>query len=131
MSRETVEAVKRIYEAFAGDRSKLLEATDPEITCYDRSNLPGATVYRGHEGLLRLLDTDAEAFEGVRYEAREFIEAGDYVVVPIRQSGRGKASGVPVEEEIVNLWKVRDGKGVELRIYSTKDEALKAVGLRD
>jgi hypothetical protein len=38
---------------------------------------------------------------------------------------------VPVDEDVVNVWKVQRGKAVELRIYSTEQEALEAVGLSD
>ena len=46
------------------------------------------------------------------------------MVVTIRQSGRGKGSALGVEESIVNVWKLRDGKCIELRNYSTIEEAL-------
>lgn len=61
------------------------------------------------------------------HEPQDFLEEGEYVVVPIRQAGRGKGSSLGIEETIVNVWKVRGGKCVELRNYSTLDEALEAV----
>jgi hypothetical protein len=45
-----------------------------------------------------------------------------------QQSGRGKSSALSVEERIVNVWKLRRGKCVELRIFSTIEEALEATG---
>jgi hypothetical protein len=132
MSQENVEVVRRIYTAFArGDRAAMLDAADPDIRCYDRPDRPGAAVYVGHEGLLRFSETDRDVFENVRYEPSDFIDAGDSVVVRIRQAGRGKASSVPVEEEIANVWKLRDGKCVEMRVFSTEWEALEAVGLTE
>ena len=62
------------------------------------------------------------------YEPQEFLEKGSYVVVPIKQAGRGRGSALDVEESIVNVWKLRDGRCVELRNYSTLAEALEAVG---
>jgi hypothetical protein len=52
---------------------------------------------------------------------------GEYVVVPIMQRGRGKGSALGIEESIVNVWKLQGGKCVELRIYSTIEEALQEV----
>jgi uncharacterized protein len=128
MSQENVDVVRRIYEAFAsGDLAAILDAADPEITCYDRPDRPGAGVYTGHDGLLEFRESDRDVFENVRYEPCDFIDAGNHVVVRIRQAGRGKASSVPVEEVIANLWKLRDGKCVEVRVYSTEQEALDAV----
>lgn len=129
VSQANLDSVRRIYEAFADrDMTKLVSAADPAIMCYDRPNRPGATVYTGHDGLILFAKSDFDAFEDVRYDPREFIHVGDYVVVPIRQSGRGNFSQVPVEEDIVNVWKFRDGKAVELRCYSSTQEALLAVG---
>ena len=128
MSQENVEVVRRIYEAFAaGDVAAILEAADPNIRCYDRPDRPGASVYSGHDGLLEFRESDRDVFENVRYEPSDFIDAGDHVVVRIRQTGRGKASSVPVEEVIANAWKLRDSKCVEVRVYSSEREALEAV----
>lgn len=52
-------------------------------------------------------------------------------MVPIRQSGREKASKAPVEEDIVNVWRVHRGKAVELRAYTSEPEALEAMGVRE
>jgi uncharacterized protein len=132
MSQENVEVVRRIYEAFArGDVATLVSATDAEIRCYDRSGHPGATVFHGHDGLLQLIEDDRQAFEEIRWEPREFTEAGNHVVVPIRQSGRGKASGIPVQDDVVMVWTVCGGKVLELHIYATQREALEAVGLSE
>jgi ketosteroid isomerase-like protein len=132
MSQENVEIVRRIYEAYGrGDFAAVLDAADARIRCFDRPDRPGATVYTGYEGLLKFAESDREVFENVRYEPADFIGAGDHVVVRIRQAGRGKASSVPVEEEIVNVWKLRAGKCIEMRVYSTEREALEAVGLSE
>jgi ketosteroid isomerase-like protein len=128
VSRENVKVVRGIYEAFARrDIAAIVAVADPEIRCYDRPDRPGATVYAGHEGLIRFTQSDWEVFENVRYEPADFIDRGDQVVVRIRQAGRGKASGATVEEEIANVWTLRGGKCVEMRVYSSQREALEAV----
>jgi hypothetical protein len=87
-----------------------------------------ASVYEGPEGFLRFAQTDWGAFDEVTYEPQDFVARGAYVVVPIKQSGKGKGSALGVEESIVNVWKLRAGKCVELRNYSTIGEALAAIG---
>jgi ketosteroid isomerase-like protein len=127
MSRENVEVVRAIYSAFARrDRDAVVGDLDPSIRVYDRPSHPEASVYEGREGFLRFNETDREAFEEVVYEPQDFLDNGAYVVVPIKQSGRGKSSAVRIEEDIVNVWKLRRGKCVELRIFSTLEEALEA-----
>ena len=129
MSRENVEVVRAIYRAFARrDREALVADLDPSIRIYDRPFHPDASVYEGPEGFLRFSETDWEAFEQVVYEPQDFIVNGAYVVVPIKQSGTGKSSALGIEEGIVNVWKLRRGKCVELRIFSTIEEAMEALG---
>ena len=98
MSDENVEVVRSMYTAFATrDRATILSNLDPAMRVYDRPHHPEASVYEGR---------------------------AEYVVVPIRQAGKGKGSALGIEESIVNVWKLRGGKCVELRNYSTLDEAL-------
>jgi ketosteroid isomerase-like protein len=129
MPDDNVEVVRAIYAAFARrDEDELAMHADPSMTVHNRREHPEASVYyEGQEGFLRFTRTDWAAFDEVSYEPREFVVRGDYVVVAITQRGRGKGSALGVEEDIVNLWKLRDGKCVELRIYSTMDEALRAI----
>jgi ketosteroid isomerase-like protein len=120
--------VRAIYAAFARhDEDELIAHVDPSVTIHDRPEHPEASVYQGHDGFLRFTRTDWAAFYEVSYEPREFIERDPYVIVPITQRGRGKGSAVGIEESIVNVWKLRGGKCIELRIYSTIDEALGAI----
>jgi ketosteroid isomerase-like protein len=129
MSQQNVAVVRAIYRAFARrDRDGLVRHLDPSIRVYDRPFHPDATVYEGRDGFLRFSETDWEAFEEVVYEPQDFLANGPYVVVPIKQSGRGKTSALGIEERIVNVWKLRRGKCVELRIFSTIEEALEATG---
>jgi ketosteroid isomerase-like protein len=129
MSHQNVETVRAMYAAFArGDPAMLLSYLDPAMRVYDRPMHPEASVYEGHQGFLRFAQTDWDAFDDVTYEPQDFVAHGPYVVVPIKQGGKGKGSALDVEESIVNVWKLRGGKCVELRNYSTIGEALEAVG---
>jgi ketosteroid isomerase-like protein len=127
MSSQNVEVVRAMYAALArGDRATLVSHLDRSMRVYDRPVHPEASIYEGAEGFLRFAETDWDAFDEVIYEPQDFAERGPYVVVPIKQRGRGKGSSLGVEEDIVNVWKLRAGKCVELRNYSTLAEALEA-----
>jgi ketosteroid isomerase-like protein len=129
MPDHNVEVVRAMYDAFAShDRETLVSHLDPEMRVYDRAVHPDATVYEGADGFLRFAETDWDAFDEVRYEPQDFVAHGAYVVVPIKQGGRVKGSAHGVEESIVNVWKLRQGRCVELRNYSTMGEALEAIG---
>ena len=131
MSHENVEIVRRQNDAFnRGDVATLLELTDPSIEWWDREDDPGADVHRGHDGVTKALAELAYLAE-LHIQAREFIDAGDYVVVPVRLTGRGEASGVSFEEDEVHVFRLRDGRITELREYREMSEALKAAGLQE
>jgi ketosteroid isomerase-like protein len=129
VSRETVEIVRRSYEAYVrGDLDGALAMADPEIEVYDHDILD-AGEYRGIEGLLRWqADWDA-SWESWQWEAEDFIEAGDRVVAILRVHARGRHSGVTVERLDGAVWTLSGGKAVRLDYYGSKEEALKSVGL--
>jgi uncharacterized protein len=131
MSQENVELVRRGYEAFArGDLETAMELFHPDIEWHDPDR-PGGGTYRGREGVLRNLEEWLEGWEEFRLEPEEFLEAGDQVVVLVRQSGRGKGSGVEIEAPLAQAFRVREGKVVWARIYASREEALEAAGLSD
>ncbi len=73
----------------------------------------------------------ADDFERVHVEAEELIAVDEHVIVPVRLTGRGRRSGVPVEVNVTLLYSLRGSKIVRIRNYSDKAEALAAVGLSE
>jgi ketosteroid isomerase-like protein len=60
----------------------------------------------------------------------EFIDAGDAVVVRLRQGGRGKQSGAEVEmPPYWQVYRLRDGRAVRVEVYTNQSEVRKAAGL--
>jgi ketosteroid isomerase-like protein len=49
----------------------------------------------------------------------------------VRNYGRGKRSGVPVEMLQAHVWTLHDGKLRRLHVYGSRAEGLKAAGLRE
>jgi ketosteroid isomerase-like protein len=136
MSEENVEIVRRGYELYAaGDLEGVagLFSADAEIADAGGLGVAGtaAGTRHGPEGFLRITEDVLEAFEDYRVETEDFIEAGEAVVVPVRISGRGRASGVEQEARVAHLWALRNGKVIRGQAYRTTEEALKAAGLRE
>ena len=70
-----------------------------------------------------------ESFEAHHARAEEFIDAGDnVVVVGLRLTGRGKASGVEVDMPRC-LYRIRDGLAIRVELFETKAEALEAANV--
>jgi hypothetical protein len=61
----------------------------------------------------------------------EFIDAGDRVLVRVRQMARGAASGIPVEGEFWFVIEMRGRKAAKLSFYVRRADALEAAGLRE
>jgi ketosteroid isomerase-like protein len=130
VAQADVEALRVGYEAMArGDFDAVLALMDPEVEMHDRPEIPDPRTYRGHEGVLTALGQNFETFDDVELLPEEIFDAGDRIVVFIRLRGRGRVSGVPVEDRLAHLWTLRDGKAMSLQVYSDRAEALRVAGL--
>lgn len=130
MSEANVELIRAVYERFqAGDQDGALALLDPAVEVHDRPEIPDPQVYHGREGVLAALQVSEETFEGLVLEPEEYVDAGDQVVLVFRFQGTGRESGVPIDERLVHLWTIRDGKAVRMEVKSSREEALRAAGL--
>jgi uncharacterized protein len=132
MSRENVEAVRRLYEAF-NERglAGLYEHWDPDIEWHDVAELPDAGVHHGREAAAEAFQRYLDIGGDFKVEVDEFIEAGDEVVAIWRYRARGAASGLPLDQEIGHVWLVKDRRLVRLRQFLSRDKALEAAGLSE
>ena len=87
-------------------------------------------VNRGTEGLRRFVQAFWGEFDEPRIEIHELIDAGDQVVASTTLRGHGKQSGAETSWDVSQVWTIRDGKGVWGQGFPTRDDALKAAGLR-
>ena len=86
--------------------------------------------FRGYEGWLQLMAEVREAFDTVRLEPTRLVAAPpDRIVVFVRLSARGRASGVDVDTPIAILVTIRGGRAGGLDIYREPADAVAAAGL--
>jgi len=71
------------------------------------------------------------AWENYTARVEELIDAGDRVVVVHHERGRGRGSGVEVDNRSANVFDVSCGKIVRRRPFPDRSQALDAVGLLD
>jgi ketosteroid isomerase-like protein len=135
MSAENMELVRRVYGWMAaGEAEKAFEVYDPEIE-WDSSDaswlldLGFEPLYRGHDQVRKALRSWLEAWKSIDYQPEELIDAGDDVLAFVRITALGRTSGVEVVYEHPQIWTVRNGKVVRMRVFGDRDEALRAVGL--
>ena len=132
MSEENLEIVRSIYEAVNRrdwDAAFRDRAPDVEYTTPPRG--PTAGTYRGREELRGLREEISTPFETWNYEPEELIESGDQVVVVVKARMRPRGSSAEIELRNGNLWTIRDGMVVSMRLFAKPEEALEAAGLRE
>ena len=131
MSDENVEIVRTGYQRYLATG----EFTDEIVTAdfvWDMSNFhgwPEQQVYNGADGARTFLKDWTDAWEEWQLEVDAIHDAGDRVVALLRQHGRSKANGMPVEMSFAQVWTVRDGKEARMDMYSDPAEAFEATGL--
>ncbi len=128
-TEEDVQSLREGYEAFnVGDFELAAERIAPDASVSDRAEVPDAQTYSGREQVLAQFQAVSNEFEDYRIDPISIEIEGDYLVAHIRQSGRGRASGVPVEGELFHVWEVHDRAITDMRAFTTRDEALAYVG---
>ena len=132
MSQANVEIIRRMYDAFArGDVEASLSCLDPEIEFSQPADEPGGGTYHGHEGVVRAFAAWTGAWDDYRVEVEELTGHGDSVLARTRHCGRGKGSGAEVEQQIFQLWVLRDERVVRATMFYDESEAREATGLTD
>ena len=129
MSQENVDVVREQFRALARDLDAVSAFWHPEI---DWRAIEGAAddvgVMKGHDALRRYYEDWASSFEQLRAEVDEVLfDADDRVAVSVRNSGRGRVSGVVTEGRYYVACTVRDGQIVRGREYETRAQVLEAV----
>jgi ketosteroid isomerase-like protein len=132
MSQEIVEVVKAAFEAYnRGDLDAWLADADLDAEWHVLPEATDPGPHRGRQVILERAKLWRQTLGGLRAEVLEYIDAGDYVIAPVRMRGQAPGSDAEVALDEVYVTKFRNGKVVELREYRTKAEALEAAGLRE
>jgi ketosteroid isomerase-like protein len=130
MSQENMEVVRNYFKARSErGREGVFEFLSPNVVWESRSDLPDAQTYRGHDEVRSFFWRFRDVLDDMWFEAEDFILAGERVVVPLRWGGRGKSSGVVVDEREAWVFAVQDDVIVRVEEYGTTGAALEAVGL--
>jgi ketosteroid isomerase-like protein len=131
MSRENVEVVRSVYEAFNRrdwDAAFRDQSADVELT----TRLgPNAGTYRGREECQAYFQELLTPFAALSAEPEEFFERGDLVVAFVKTRARPKDTRAEIEVRNGHLWAFQDGKVVSLQTFPQPEKALEAARLRD
>ena len=132
MSRESVELVRGVMDGFfSGDIASVFSAFGPAIEFRPPPEHPDFGVYHGHDEVRRAFSRWIGAWEALRYDPPDYVDAGDRVLAVSRQRGRAKGSGIEVETEFAILFEIHDGRIVRFDMFFDRGEAVEAAGLRE
>jgi uncharacterized protein len=120
--RDVIDAINR------ADVDGFLAGTHTDFEWEVLEESPLAGTYRGEEEVRAYVEEWLNTFDGVHLDIEELVEVNDRVLVVVRGSGWGKASGVEVGNRFCQLWTVNDGVPTRMREYATREEARAAVG---
>ncbi|HEV2924882.1 MAG TPA: nuclear transport factor 2 family protein [Solirubrobacteraceae bacterium] len=134
MARDKVDVARRANDAYnRRDVDGLFaELATPDFQYYPAivRALDGGG-YRGRDGVERFAVDTRENWEELQTIAEEFRDLGDRVLVLGRMKGRGKSSGVPVDQPFANILDFRDDRIWRSRVYLDHAEGLRAAGLSE
>jgi ketosteroid isomerase-like protein len=132
MSQENVDRLRHGYQHVSRTGELLAEMCDPDLVWDTTTFAPSGLVLKkcvGVDEANRWLAQWTEAFEDWSIEVEETFEAGDRVVVFVRQHATAKHGGPKVEMRFAQVWTFRNGLLTRMEMYADRDEALEAAGL--
>jgi ketosteroid isomerase-like protein len=118
MSHPNEELVRKGYEAFStGDMDTLRQLLDPQVVWHAAGRNPLSGDYRGVEDVLGFFGRTVQHTEGsFRVSVEEVLVNDDGAAVVQRSSGR--RNGKSFDDRGVQLFRIRDGKTVEVWQYA-------------
>jgi ketosteroid isomerase-like protein len=124
MSQSNVDIVRAIYDAWRdGKSARTFIDADVEYVNPPDAVEPGTR--RGRDAFRGIRD----AYDDVRIEPQEFIDAASDVVVLATVHATGRGSGVPIEWHHGYIWTIEAGRAVRFRWFNDPAEALAAAGI--
>jgi ketosteroid isomerase-like protein len=122
------EIVREPYDLFnRGEYEASTAALHEDVVLHQWDEIPDTDTYVGRHGFARAIGRWASGFEpGFQFAIEEIAEEGGRVWVRVRLSGRGRGSGIDLDQVVFHVWTVRDGQPAECWVFSDLDESLRA-----
>lgn len=129
------EIVRALFEAFnrrdVEAHLDLVASNGEWGPAFTGGGLIEGVVWRGHEGVPRSYEVQAEKFETVTADLVEIEDLGDKVLAEVHLSAVKRGNVDPVDRTTWNVFQVRDGKVASGIVYPSRQAALEAVGVSD
>jgi ketosteroid isomerase-like protein len=124
------ELIRKGYAAFArGDLEAAVESFVPEATFTNPDYAIEAGVRSGVDQVRAALQSLHDQFEFSVIEVDQIVEGPRGVLVAVHVSGRGRASGAPLEGRFFHVFQIRGEQTLDFAWFMSLEEARQAVGL--
>ena len=118
MSRAAKEIVSEYYRtALAGEFDAMKALLDPNIRVVEAGSLPYGGVWEGMDAFMTLMAKVFEIWKDCRVEVKQLIAEGEWVVAMSEMSGAGAVSGIPFKMPLAEVYRVLNGRIVEITPY--------------
>jgi ketosteroid isomerase-like protein len=134
MARDRIDVAKRMVDAYnrRDIDGAFAELVTPDVEWFPAlTRALGGGGYRGREGAERFIVDTSENWQELQNVAAEYRDLGDRVLVLGRLKGRGKGSGVPVDQQYVGIFDFRGDRIWRYRVYLDHAEGLREAGLSE
>jgi uncharacterized protein len=131
MSERNADIVRRSFEAFnKGDWDGALSVCHGDIEWVNlvERNIDQPASFHGRDEIRRFWDEFFGVWDSSEMQLVELETHGDQVLLRVHFESHGQASGVPIVLDYFAVYAFRDGLIARIENYSTREEALRAVG---
>ncbi len=129
MTQDNVVLLHRAIKAYnEGDLTFVFERAADDIEVHAAAGLANAGTYRGRAGFERWVAEWLEAWSDFSLDVLAVREVdGRFLLIDVRQTGVGSASGLEVEMNLTQLVEVQDGQITRFHLYHGHRDAERAL----
>jgi ketosteroid isomerase-like protein len=121
-----IELVRAGVEAYnVGDIQAVLDSLADDVVTYAPPDYLNSGTFHGHDGFLEWVGAWNEAWESFQQSIESIEPVGERcVIAEVHQTGRGRGSGIEIDQHSAYLWEVRDdGKCTFQGLYPDAERA--------
>jgi uncharacterized protein len=111
------------------DFDTLITLCTEDIEWWQDPRSAASGTYHGHDGVRRFFASLYETFDDFMPVPQQYMEAGDKVVAFLHIRASAPAGGITIDNDVANVFTMRDGRIAALQIYLDRADALADAGL--
>lgn len=115
-----LQTIQELYRAFAAkDMDTIRRLFSPDLVWIQNEGFPGGGTWRGPEAVFEdVFGALSQQWEDWSFDAQEYLEAEETVVVLGDYAGRHRGSGRSFRAAAAHVYGVRDGRVTRFRQYT-------------